>query len=97
MPNSFAHYAREIKRILNLPNNLEIKIIDRIWGTPINKRKVVEPINLGSYLRTVSDETRIATFIHELERRIGAQVGAKIEFWLAGHRIDGRRSIAGLR
>jgi hypothetical protein len=86
-----------VKSALNLPQNLDFRVSDKKYGSNINRKTVVEPINLDSYLRKVDDSTRVGAFLQELERRIGAQVGAKIEIWLAGHRIDGRRSIAGLR
>lgn len=82
---------------LKFGNNVDIKVVDRIWGNPINRRKSVRPIGLKAYLDTVPDNTRVATFIRELERRIGAQIGARIEITVAGHPIDGRRSIAWLR
>ena len=43
------------------------------------------------------DLERVATFCRELGRHVGAQVGARVELWVAGRRIDGRRSIASLQ
>ena len=86
----------KIKAQLRLPNGADLKVFDRSTGFPISRKKEVRPIALQAYLRDFDKDTRVATFLLEIERRIGSQVGARLELWLAGHRVDGRRKVAGL-
>ena|SRR5271168_1095999 len=97
MPVSLKKVFDYIKRDLGLPSRLKFLVIDRRYGITLSQRKEVVTRGLESYLANVSDSTRVGAFLPELERLVGAQVGAKIEIWYAGNRIDGRRSIAGLR
>jgi hypothetical protein len=97
MAISLAALFDQLKKILCLPKSVDFKVIDRQTGSEISRKTHVEPIGLRPYLHNFEDDTRVATFLLQLERRIGARVGARLEIWLAGHRVDGRRSVAGLR
>jgi hypothetical protein len=86
-----------VKKELRLPANVDFRVFDTTMGWPVNRKKVIRPLGLIGYLKSVDDSTRVGALLRDLEQRIGAQVGARIELWMAGHRVDGRRSIAGLR
>lgn len=86
----------EVKRKLGLPESVEFRVISSIGGWSISRRKEVRPNSFRKYLEGFDPSTRVATFLRELEARLGAQVGARIELYFAGRRIDGRRSVASL-
>jgi hypothetical protein len=97
MKKALTEVFSEVKTATNLPENLDFKVISNIGGFSVNRKKEVETLLLRKYLDSVDGSTRVASFTRELGRRIGAQVGARIELHYAGTRIDGRRSIASLR
>jgi hypothetical protein len=97
MPISYKQVFDKIKKRLGFARNVDFKVIDTKSGTLINRKTHVKTSRLGSYLLNFEDNARVATFLSELQRRIGAPSGTKIGIWVAGHRIDGRRGVASLR
>ena len=97
MKRSLNSIFDRIKSEMKLPKSLDIQAISNYTRMPVNRKTEVEPLNLITYLRGCGGDTRVATFCSEVGKRIGAQVGVKVNLYYAGARIDGRRSLASLR
>lgn len=97
MRKSLSDIFDEVSSYLRLPNGIDFRVISTETGNPINRRKKVDATFLKKYLRSIKEELRIATFLRDLEIRIGAQIGARLELWLAGSPLDGRRKLSRLQ
>lgn len=97
MKKSLTEVFNKVKSRVGLPKSADIRVYDNTTGFPVSRKTQITTIGLDQYLRNFDNSTRVATFLHELERRVGARVGARLELWLAGQPVDGRRSIARLR
>lgn len=96
MAESLKTYFSEITRRLGLPSSIDFRVIDSVTSFPIHLKKTVEPVLLWRYIASVEPSTRVGRLLSELERRLGAQIGVRIEMWMAGHQIDGRKTLGGL-
>ena len=96
MGHSLAHYFSAIKERLGLPSSVDFRVIDSVTGFAIHRKKTVEPVLLWRYVESVEPSTRVGRLLSELERRLGAQIGVRIEMRIAGHQIDGRKTLGGL-
>jgi hypothetical protein len=96
MKKSLANVFADVKRTFSLRRSVDIKVFDSMTGFSISRKKEVHTRGLGRYLREFDPDPRVATFVRELGVMIGAQVGARVELWLAGRRVNGRRKVANL-
>ena len=97
MRKSLSEIFTKLINRLGLPSSIDFRVISTETGNRINRRKKVDASFLKEYLGSINGDLRVATFLKELEIKIGAQVGARIELWLAGSPLDGRRKLSGLQ
>ena len=83
-------------RNVGCPQSAEIKPFDK-YGLPISRNTKTDTILLKNYLDNLPPDVRVGSFLKEVQRRTGASVAARLELWVAGHKIDGRMSLANLR
>ena len=97
MVNTLAATIRKVVEKLQLPSNAIIKGFNKETAQPIHGKTLVQTPGLLKFIGNMDPDIRVASFLRELEHRIGEQIGARFELYVAGDRIDGRSKVLGLR
>jgi len=97
MADTLAATIRKIVARLQLPTSADIKVFDKETEQPIHRKTLVKTPGLSKFIANLDPNIRVASFLNELEERMGVQIGARFELYVAGDRIDGRSKVLGLR